>query len=97
MDRMQRRSKRLFNREHRLAVLEALATAKGGTVVAKKLAKELDVGSGVVTDELLKLAELGLVTPQPEPGQREVPYRRSTNRAFWRGCKALHEEWKADG
>jgi Mn-dependent DtxR family transcriptional regulator len=96
MDGIQARSKRLFNRENRLAVIAAIAETKNGEVVTKQLAGQLGLDTGPVNDELHVLAELGLLVRAPEPGKREVPYRR-VNTPFWRGCHALLERWKSEG
>ena len=93
-EKIRQRSKAMFGNLDRLDVAVAIALSDS-VVNATDLSWSLRIANNRVRAQLLALAELGLLRPEPLEGSTKRHYLR-LDKPFWQTCLDLYREWLAD-
>src|SRR4051794_24361475 len=91
---IERLSKLLFGSKYRLPVAAAIATARDNRLFVHAIAEQLGIADNLVSGEVRRFHEAGLLVPVTEPGQTRTLYRRQAS-PYWQLTLELLRE--ADG
>ena len=91
-ERRRQLSKVLFGNMDRLEVAVAIAQSEDGVVNATDLSVDLAVFNNRVRNQLVVLADAGLLRAVSLPGDRKRWYVRQPS-PFWDACLDLHDKW----
>ena len=92
-ERVRTRSKLVFGNRDRLEVMAAIARSADGMVNATDLGAEIGMVQSRVRNQLVALAEAGMLTAYPRSPDVKRWYQRNEC-PLWAAGLAVYEDWK---